>query len=347
MKKSLVTVFLCIAGIFVIVSLACASSTPTGEPKISTATPEAQEQPAVVAETDQPAAKPTNTEVPTTAPTDVPEPVYLGDAVENSGYVLSAVTVEDPATPGMFYQPESGKKLVAVEIVLGVAPDADPISANPLNGVLVDSEGFTYQTELGGVDDQLATTELFPGEKLRGWVAFSIPEGSSPSSIKYSIGTFGGETIKAGLEVPPDGRPAENEALSFSPSQLGSKLGDAFEQFGYSLTALTVENPTKPGILYEPREGYKLVGIEITFGNVSGEVFSVNPLDTRLVDTNGYVYAPELGGRDEQLATTEINAGEKVRGWVAFNIPEDATPYIIKYQAEVFSFNYLQTGLEE
>lgn len=345
MKKSPVTVLIMMVSLLAVVSLACAETTPTSEPKISTATLEGQEQPTKL-ETAQQILQPTNTVSPTMTPTTIPEPAYLGDAVEQNGYILSAVNVEDPTTPGMFYQPESGKKLVAVEISIGVAPGSDPISVNPLNASLVDSEGFTYQTELGGVDDQLQTTELFPGEKLKGWVAFSIPDGVSPSGIKYSIQAFGGETLKVGLESPPEGHQMNNEALSFSPTQPASKLGDAVEQFGYSLTALTVEDPATPGVFYEPREGYKLVAVEIAVGNAAGDVFSVNPLNTRLVDTNGYVYEPELGGRDDQLATTDLGVGEKVRGWVAFTVPEDATPYIIKYQAEVFSFNYLQTGLE-
>jgi len=123
-------------------------------------------------------------------------------------------------------------------------------------------------------------------------------------------------------------------------------LGDVVEQFGYSLSATNVEDPTSPGILYSPIQGYKLVAVEITLGNVSGaKSLSVNPLYAYLVDSNGFVYWAELGGRDSQIDTMDLNVGEKAKGWVSFTIPDSATPAYIKDQTEVFSSNYLITGL--
>lgn len=336
--------------VLILTSLACAGSTPTGEPKISTATSEGQEivEPEQPEEevVEEPAEQPAD--IPTALPTDTPEPEpqFLGDVTEEFGYLLSAVNVEDPAKPGMFYTPEEGKRLVAVEIIVGVS-SGDPLSVNPLNTVLLDSEGFSYQTELGGIDSQLATVDILPGEKVKGWVSFSIPEEATPSSIKYSINIFGDTEIKASLEQPPDGHEANTIALSIAPPEPESKLGDTFEQFGYSLTAMVVEDPAPPGILYDSRTGHKLVAVDIIISNESGESLSVNPLNSVLVDSNGYVYLPELGGRDDQLATLDISSGEKVRGWVSFTIPEESSPYIVKYLVDMFTSNYLMTGLVE
>ncbi len=336
--------------VLILTSLACAESTPTDEPTISTATPEQQE----IVETEltegetieEPAEQPAD--IPTELPPDTPEPEpqFLGDVTEEFGYLLSAVNVEDPATPGMFYTPESGKKLVAVEIIVGVS-SGDPLSVNPLNTVLLDSEGFSYQPELGGVDNQLATVDISPGEKVKGWVSFSIPEEAMPSSIKYSIDFFGDAEIKVNLEQPPEGHEANTNALSLVPSEPESKLGDTYEQFGYSLTAMGVEDPAPPGMLYDSRTGHKLVAVDIIISNESGESLSVNPLKSVLVDSNGYVYLTELGGRDEQMATLDISSGEKVRGWVSFTIPEESSPYIVKYLVDMFTSNYLMTGLVE
>lgn len=128
-------------------------------------------------------------------------------------------------------------------------------------------------------------------------------------------------------------------------------LGDVFEQYGYSLSATAVEDPTTPskfyGMFHKSKEGCKLVAIEIVVGNVSSKTLSVNPLYATLVDSNRFVYQPELAGRDEQLATVYLNAGEKAKGWVAFEIPEDATPASIKYVVEMFSNRFLQVGLTE
>lgn len=279
--------------------------------------------------------------------TDTPVPtLYLGDAVEKYGYALTAVSVQDPATPGMFYDPEPGARLVAVEVVLSNL-SGEPLSVNPLQATLIDGEGFTYQTELGAVDDQIATLDLSPAEKVRGMIAFQIPEGAEPASIRYSVESFGDRFLEADLTPPPERHVAIAESPSQPPAGALPKLGDVVEQFGYSLSAITVEDPATPGMFYEAREGYKLVAVEIIVGNVSSDALSVNPLYAYLVDSDGFVYTVELGGRDGQIATTDLNAGEKVRGWVAFTIPENATPASIKYEVGVFSGRYLRTGLSE
>ena len=120
------------------------------------------------------------------------------------------------------------------------------------------------------------------------------------------------------------------------------------EQYGYSLSSTAVEDPTTPSMFYEAKEGYKLVAIEIIVSNISGKTLSVYPSDAILVDSNGFVYRlEELAGRDGQLAVVNLNTGEKVKGWVAFEIPEDATPASIKYLVETFSNKFLQVDLTE
>jgi hypothetical protein len=330
-----------VLAVLILVSLACGQTTPTSEPKVSTATSEA-------AATQSPSEQATNTPEPTTAPTDTsaPQPLYLGDIVEQYGYLLSAITVEDPTTPSMFYEPKSGKKLIAVEIIVGNV-SGESLGVNPLYATLVDSEGFTYQPELAGREGQIVTVDLSPGEKAKGWIAFEVPEGATVASIKYAVESFGDKVLQASLISPPEGYVPNIEALSILPPSPEAGLGDVFEQYGYSLSATAVEDPTTPGMFYEAREAYKLVAVEVVVGNASGETLSVNPLYAILVDSNGFVYQPELAGRDGQLATVDLNAGEKAKGWVAFEVPEDATPASVKYLVEMFSNKFLQVGLTE
>ena len=126
-----------------------------------------------------------------------------------------------------------------------------------------------------------------------------------------------------------------------------SRLGDVVEQYGYSLAAVKVEDPAKPGRLTELESGEKVVAVEIVVGNVSGEPLSVNPLYAELVDEEGFVYEVELAGRDGgQIGVTDLNPGEKARGWVAFIIPEEATPASVKYSLGLFSDDFLQVGVK-
>jgi len=325
-------------------SLACGSSTsPTSPAVIKTATPEAS-----VGNTQAPVAQATLTQAPqetsTTAPieTAAPTTTYLGDTVEQDGYFLSALTIEDPATPGLFYQAEAGKRLVAVEVVVGNI-SVSKLSVNPLSATLLDSEGFTYQAELGARDGQLATLDVNEGEKLRGWVAFKIPDAAKPATLKFSSSLFSGQGLQTGLATPPADYTALIVDTERKTPQL-AKLGDAVEVGGYSLTAVTVEDPAKPGLIYQAKNGTRLVAVEIVVGNVSGEKLSVNPLYVILVDTEGFLYTAELAGRDGQINTIDLNSGEKVKGWVAFQVPDGTKLESIKF-APPFSDLVIQTGL--
>jgi hypothetical protein len=315
-----------------VAGLACGAGTATQPPVVSTATQvplpqEVQEQ---------------ATSAP--PPTLPPAAQFLGDTAYRSGYSLTAIGVEDPAKPGVLYQPSTGQRLVAVDVVVGNV-SGDPLSVNLLSAVLIDQDGFTYQPELGGRDGQLPTLDAFPGERARGWIAFEIPEGAVVTSLRYSPGAFSTDFIEVGLNQPPDGHQTVGDPWIEPSAARLAKLGDVAEQFGYSLSASSLEDPAPAGILYQPKQGHKLVAVEIVVGNISGDQITVNPLNAILVDAGGFLYTPELAGRDDQIELVDLTPGLKVKGWVAFTIPEDAVPASIKYLVEPFSSAFLQVGL--
>ncbi len=326
---------------------ACGSSDrePTERPEPAATTSSSA---ATAAPTKESEAEPT--EASEVEPTEEPEPrpaeTYLGDVVEAHGMLLAALTVEDPTTPGMFYKATEGKKLVAVEIIVGNLSD-EPLSVNPLNATLLDSEGFVYEPELAGRDGQIATVDLSYGEKVRGWIAFEMPEDALPASIKLAASIFSDDFVRANLAPPPAGHEAYTEPLSILPPPPPIGLRATHEEYGYSLSATALEDPCTSTMFYEPTAGLKLVAVEIIVGNVSGETLSLNPFNAVLVDDEGFVYQPELGSREGQLATFDLEVGEKAQGWVAFEVPEPATPASVKYFVSLFEEEYLQVGLVE
>ena len=140
--------------------------------------------------------------------------------------------------------------------------------------------------------------------------------------------------------VPPTAIPP-----TIAPTPQLAKLGDVVEQDGYSLSAVAIEDPTQPSRLYKAEADKKLVAIEVVVGNVSGKKISVNPYNATLVDSDGFSYRPELGGRDDQIALVDLNPGERVKGWIAFKVPPEATPQSIKYEVSGFPDIVLQTGV--
>ena len=92
----------------------------------------------------------------------------------------------------------------------------------------------------------------------------------------------------------------------------------------------------------------KLVAVEITLENTSSsDTLSVIPLYAFLVDNNGYVYSAELGGSNKgQIDTHNLAPGEKIKGWIAYMIPEDATPAGLKYETDLIAETFLNVSLQ-
>lgn len=137
-----------------------------------------------------------------TEPTDTPESTeaFESTKVSSSGYTLSVVGIEDPATPHpRLYEPEGGTKPLAVEVVLGNV-SGDVHSVNVYNGTLVDQDGFSYRPEPfareGGYIDRI---DLAPGEKARGWIPFEVPVGTVADYIKYEFSGYPDITLTASV----------------------------------------------------------------------------------------------------------------------------------------------------
>jgi hypothetical protein len=337
---------LIIVALLAALALACGSSTESEQTIIATATSvQSQAETASTEKAEEPPAEadgPTAESSQTPEPTKIPE---LGDVVEGYGYSLSAVTIEDPATnPGYFYEPEADKKLVAVEFVVGNL-SGEAISTNVLYATLVDSEGFAYGAETGSAEGQIQLLDIFPGERVKGWAGFVVPEEATPTSFKYAIRGSSSKVLQVGLTEPETAQEKESEP-TYTPMPDLPKLGDVVENYGYTLSAVTVEDPaTNPGYFYEQEEGKKLIAIEFIVGNSSGETFSSNVLYAILVDTQGFAYGAETGSVDNQIELLDINQGEKVKGWAGFIVPEGVTPAYFKYAIKGSSGKTLIVGL--
>lgn len=156
--------------------------------------------PAVISSpTLAPPAEFTLAPVATEAPV-APAMAKLGETAEVAGMSLSATQVADPATPSIIYEPTAGTRLVAVEVIVGNVSSTDPVNVNPLNFTLVDADGFTYQAELGGAENQIDLADLVIGEKKKGWVSFEVPEGAVLTSIKFQPNMFdSSKVVQVGL----------------------------------------------------------------------------------------------------------------------------------------------------
>ena len=85
-------------------------------------------------------------------------------------------------------------------------------------------------------------------------------------------------------------------------------------------------------------EGKRLIALDITQMGISDDGDDFNALYFAVQDSDGYVYGPELAGADvePEFGSGELAAGQVVRGWVAFELPETSRLVSVMVEAEVF-----------
>ena len=111
----------------------------------------------------------------------------LGQWVEGSGLAMVAHTVEDPAVPDTKnYQPKEGTRLVAVEFEVGSLSGSHAFQA--LGAQLIDDRGRKHDAIYGAMADHrtIDTSDISMGERVRGWLAYELPDGVMPQALEYA-----------------------------------------------------------------------------------------------------------------------------------------------------------------
>lgn len=276
-------------------------------------------------------------EEPTAAPVE--------ESAGPADLALYVSSVVDPAAASMFYTAQAGQHLVSVNVIVD-NQSGEAVSINPLNATLVDSQGLLHSAELGAAEDQaqIATMDLHPGERIQGWITFSVEDGSTPAKVKYELDMFSGQHLEAdvGAAVPT--------FELFSGEIVAPRLGDTGSAGGYTLMAEQVVDPAPTSSFFTPTAGYRLVSVNALVRNESGsDALSVNPLYFYLVDDYGFVYAAELGSSDlGQIDTLDVASGEAVKGYVSFQVPEGRVPLYLRFATDLWGEGEpLVAGLQE
>lgn len=170
-------------------------TSPTPQPVAAgpTTAPEPTVEP-MPAPTDAPTAEPTPE--PTGVPATMPG---VGDRVESGGIALT-ITEVTTSMGADFFKPDTGNVyLVASVLIENVTRDETPY--NPMYFGVKDSEAFEYKSTLWSPDPGLKSGNLPKGDKVRGNVAFEVPEGATGFVLTYEpIVILGGyEPIRINL----------------------------------------------------------------------------------------------------------------------------------------------------
>ncbi len=93
----------------------------------------------------------------------------------------------------------------------------------------------------------------------------------------------------------------------------------------------------------QPRAGHVRLGVRIEIAARGEREVRVNPFYARLTDAerDGYAYVATFGGCEPDLKSSRIGKGERMAGWITFEIPEKAKGLELSYSP------YIQDGPEQ
>lgn len=121
-----------------------------------------------------------------------------------------------------------------------------------------------------------------------------------------------------------DGPPASNDEPQPVPTPgAGPTVGTPVEAGGSRYTVHSVEDPAKAGEYFGPDPGKRWVVIEVTQEATDKQV-SGSPFNFTVQDKDGFIYDFDFGEKEPEFSSRELAPGQRQRGFITFEVPEDA-----------------------
>ncbi len=104
----------------------------------------------------------------------------VGETDNTSGLDVTLLTVETPFQLGQFEsEPEAGQRYIGVELSVTNTTDEDQVLSTLVNTELKDSTGQRFNVALVGLERPQIDGTVLPGDTLRGWAVFEVPNEST------------------------------------------------------------------------------------------------------------------------------------------------------------------------
>ncbi|MCO5201114.1 MAG: DUF4352 domain-containing protein [Chloroflexi bacterium] len=120
-----------------------------------------------------------------------------------------------------------------------------------------------------------------------------------------------------------DAAPSDDEPQPVPTPGAGSAIGTAVEAGGSRYTVHSIEDPAKAGEYFGPDPGKRWVVIEVTQEALDRQV-SGSPFDFTIQDSDGFIYDFDFGEKEPEFSSRELAPGQRQRGFITFEVPEDA-----------------------
>ncbi len=322
--RNLITLLVLTA--FLLLPAACGSTASptvvaTAIPKVNS---ESQEQP---------------TQVPESASV-VQQTYKVGDVTVIGDHVLVVLGWGNVPSSD-FTSPDEGKKFVAVELLIVNNSQSAMSLSTMLQMSMKDETGQKYNVDLMAsvaVDGGRIDGELAPGERIRGKVGFQIAEDAQGLQFVFDASVFGTGKVVVDLGAEPmTVEPPANIAGEMSQQTYG--VSDVIAMGTTNVTVNEVISPAGDQFA-KPDEGKKFLVVDLTIENGGATSISLSTLlQMSLKDSSGQKYDVDLMASVASGGTSpdgEISPGEKLRGQVGFQVPQDAAGLVFVFDADVW-----------
>jgi hypothetical protein len=152
-------------------------------------------------EEPEPEAEPERTETPEPPPEEEPPPepepepeprvasaptsLVLGDTeATDLGNELTVLSYEQPLPTEQYFEPEPGFEYAAIDVE-GCAGSGSETSLNPYSFTLQMRDNTRLQSDVPIAEPPLNAVTLPPGDCVRGYVTFRVPEGETPRYVVF------------------------------------------------------------------------------------------------------------------------------------------------------------------
>jgi hypothetical protein len=127
---------------------------------------------------------------------------------------------------------------------------------------------------------------------------------------------------------------------SSTPKSIIGALNERVERGGIALTVLSVSKMDKIDI-WTPSEGNIFLVIDVLIENVSrDEETPYNALYFSVKDSQSFEYSSSFVYPDPSIKNGNLPKGDKVRGFVAFEVLNTASEYVVTYEPLVIFGGY-------
>ena len=279
------------------------------------------------------------------------EPIYkVGDIISINNTVLVVLGWDQPPG-GDFNPPDEGKKYLVVDVMLANRGENSFNISPVFQMTLKDPSGQKYNVNGKANIASGSNTpngELNPGEVIRGKIGFHVPDDLVNFIFVYEANLIGLGEVSVNLGSTPVSMDPPTD-LNLAQQQTIYQIGDLIDISNLAIQVLQVSYPAGNEIV-KPKEDYKFVAVDVTIenrGETTQEISSI--VQMYLKDSTGQKYTFHLGAQsviDSGLPDDELQKGEKIRGQIGYQVPEDIQGLVFVFDVEIFGFGKVFIALE-